>query len=659
MRLLSFSTDWNVFDEQSAVARRQRMMASMLERMEVFVPHGPKAIVHLAPNATMRGFGLGKILGAPRAILAALRLPQPDVVSAQDPFLIGLTAWAAARLSGAKLHVQIHTDVFSPAFAAHSAKNRTYTLLARFILRRADAVRVVSEHIKRSLEPLRLSVPVSVLPVFVDEGAISGAKALDRKKEYPDFQKIVLVVSRLESEKNIADAIQAFAHILKKQPGAGLIVVGDGSEAGMLKALAHELKLGDRAVFVGARNALPFYRAADVLLVTSRYEGYGMAIIEALVSGCPVVSYDVGVAREAGAIIASPEELPARAAAVLSEGRRAKLSLALPSEPEYRDMWRAEIGNALAGAGGAPQPRETRAEKARIGYVGQGFIGKNYADDMERRGYEVVRYALEEPYRANKDKIRDCDIVFIAVPTPTTPSGFDDSIVREALSLVGKGKTAIVKSTLLPGTTARLQKGFPEIFVFHSPEFLREATAAYDASHPERNIIGIPEDTPDARRRAEEALDALPSAPFRLVCSSLEAELVKYAGNSWLYTKVVYINLLYDLAQKLGADWEVVRDALAADPRIGRSHLDPVHQSGHGGKPARGAGGHCLIKDFEALRRLYREKTGDAHGMRVFDAIVAKNLQLLLSTGKDVDLVEGVYGKTGIPDIEDEQDGIR
>ena len=59
--------------------------------------------------------------------------------------------------------------------------------------------------------------------------------------------------------------------------------------------------------------------------------------------------------------------------------------------------------------------------KEKIGFIGQGFIGKNYADDFERRGFEVIRYALEEPYRANKEKIRECDIVFIAVPTPTTP----------------------------------------------------------------------------------------------------------------------------------------------------------------------------------------------------------------------------------------------
>ena len=87
-------------------------------------------------------------------------------------------------------------------------------------------------------------------------------------------------------------------------------------------------------------------------------------------------------------------------------------------------------------------------KKPLIGFIGQGFVGKAYADDFENRGFKNVRYALEEPYRNNKDLIKDCDIVFIAVPTPTTEKGFDDSIIRGAVKLVGKGKIAVIKSTI-------------------------------------------------------------------------------------------------------------------------------------------------------------------------------------------------------------------
>jgi len=504
-------------------------------------------------------------------------------------------------------------------------------------------VRVVSKRIADSLVARGFKQP-TVLPVFVDIENLTKAEPLERRSRYPDFKRIILVVSRLEKEKNVAASIRAFAEIAKVEPTAGLVIIGSGSERVALEALVIELGLTGKVVFEGAQDPFPFYKAADLVLVTSSYEGFGMVIVEALAGGCPVVSYDVGLAREAGAIIATPENVARVAIAVLSEGKRGKLSLNLPSEAEYRELWLADIMSATGferrASEKVPEGRPT------VGYVGQGFIGKNYADELEGRGYSVVRYSLEAPYRENKDKIQHCDIVFIAVPTPTTPTGFDDSIVREAVSLVGDGKAAVIKSTMLPSMTESIQKQYPKKIVMHSPEFLREATAAYDAAHPDRNIVGICADTPEVRSLAQKVISILPAAPFELVCSAVEAEFIKYAGNNWLYVKVVYINILYDFVHKLGGNYEHVRDAFAADPRMGRSHLDPVHQSGHGGPAGRGAGGHCFIKDFAAFRAMY-EKTfpADTMGIEVLKAMEQKNVKLLRDSGKDLDLLEGVYGK--------------
>lgn len=285
-----------------------------------------------------------------------------------------------------------------------------------------------------------------------------------------------------------------------------------------------------------------------------------------------------------------------------------------------------------------------RAKKPPIGFIGQGWIGKHYADDFERRSFPVVRYARRELYNGNREAIAKCDIVFIAVPTPTTPKGFDDSALREVLPLVGRGKTAVIKSTILPGSTKNLQRKNPGIFIMHSPEFLRETTAAHDAAHPDRNIIGIPKDTKEFRKRAKEVLAVLPKAPYELVCDSDDAELIKYAGNVFLYMKVIYANLLYDLSKKSGINFDTVRDAIAADPRIGSSHLNPIHRSGHGGISARGAGGHCFIKDFAAFAKLYEKKVGDALGVEVLRAIEEKNIALLKKSKKDLELLRGVYG---------------
>ena len=127
-----------------------------------------------------------------------------------------------------------------------------------------------------------------------------------------------------------------------------------------------------------------------------------------------------------------------------------------------------------------------------IGFIGQGWIGKNYADSFCDRGFNVVRYALEEPYIENKERIGDCDIVFIAVPTPTTEDGFNCDVLKKVISLVGKGKVAVIKSTIVPGTTEALQRENPEIIVLHSPEFLEEVKARHDSDNPKRNIIGLP-----------------------------------------------------------------------------------------------------------------------------------------------------------------------
>lgn len=274
----------------------------------------------------------------------------------------------------------------------------------------------------------------------------------------------------------------------------------------------------------------------------------------------------------------------------------------------------------------------------KIGFIGQGYIGKNYADDFERRGYTVVRYAVEPEYSMNKDAIKDCDMVFIAVPTPTTPAGFDDSIVRSVVKLVGKGKIAVVKSTIVPGTIASIQAENPDIFVFHSPEFLTKKTAAEDAAHPRRNIIGIPKETPEFRAAAQAVIDVLPAAPFSSIVSAEEAEMIKYASNAFYYTKVVFMNLLYDINQKMGGDWQHIRDAMAADPWIGNWHLEPVHKTG------RGAGGFCLIKDFAAFRMTYEKLIGESRGAELLRKIEDTNLELLLASNKDVEALTSTYG---------------
>lgn len=282
-------------------------------------------------------------------------------------------------------------------------------------------------------------------------------------------------------------------------------------------------------------------------------------------------------------------------------------------------------------------------KKLLVGFIGQGFIGKNMADNFEKRGYSVIRYSLEPKFIKNKNLIKNCDVVFMALPTPTTPKGFDNSLLKKAIKLVGKGKIAIIKSTILPGTTAKLQKENPKLYVMHSPEFLTEANAVFETANPERNIIGIPKNNSVFKQKAELVMSLLPKSSYLLVCSSFEAELIKYAGNSFFYLKIVFMNILYDYSEKIGANWDKISEAVSKDSRIGKSHMKPYHKTS--GKIGRGAGGHCFMKDFEAFIEGYsKSNKKDILGINFLKSTRNKNLDLLLSSKKDLDLLSGVYG---------------
>jgi len=283
------------------------------------------------------------------------------------------------------------------------------------------------------------------------------------------------------------------------------------------------------------------------------------------------------------------------------------------------------------------------SKKPLIGFIGQGWIGKNYASDFEKRGYTTVRYALEPEYVGNKERIKECDITIIAVPTPSTPKGFDASIVEDALKLIGKGKIAVIKSTIIPGTTIKFQKKNPGIVLMYSPEFLSESTAAHDAANPFSNIVGIPVDDAAHRKAAKEVLAVLPKSPFELVCSSTEAEFIKYSHNISGYTQIITFNILYDLAQKLGGNWDVVYSALSVDPYIPNRYSRPVHKTG------RGAGGGCFIKDYAAFRWHFEELLPNhKESIDVMRAMERKNIHLLATSKKDLHLLRGVYGHKAV-----------
>ncbi|TAK59944.1 MAG: UDP-glucose/GDP-mannose dehydrogenase family protein, partial [Dehalococcoidia bacterium] len=171
----------------------------------------------------------------------------------------------------------------------------------------------------------------------------------------------------------------------------------------------------------------------------------------------------------------------------------------------------------------------------------------------------------------------------------------DDSCVVDALDRLPGSKTVVLKSTVLPGMTDELQARYPQHRILFNPEFLREATAYRDLVRPDRQIVGC---TRASSAAAAGVMAILPRAPFERICPAREAEMAKYVANAFLAIKVSYANEVFDLCERIGVAYDGVRDIVAADRRIGGSHLD-VNDGGY-----RGYAGKCLPKDTRSLLEL-------------------------------------------------------
>jgi UDPglucose 6-dehydrogenase len=229
------------------------------------------------------------------------------------------------------------------------------------------------------------------------------------------------------------------------------------------------------------------------------------------------------------------------------------------------------------------------------------------------------------------------DIVMIAVNTPAMPDGNCDlsyvytavAQVRDALD----GPTIMVmKSTVPPGTGARLIKdylqGMPITYV-SNPEFLRAGQGVYDWYHPTRIVIGTNDN------RAADKLRLIYSgiqAPV-LVTDITSAEMIKYASNTFLATKVSFINEIANICEAVGANIDDVARGMGLDPRIGPAFL----QAGLG------YGGPCLPKDARALESLASSKGYDFKVLKA--AIEANARQRRLVVNKLKQLLGSLKGK--------------
>ncbi len=299
MKIISLGMGQKIFEEDSTVRQRMIEYGKIFDELHivVFTPNLERYNKqNIAPNVFLyptrskaRILYVFDFLNIVRQIIE--KIGNKDlVISTQDPFETGLVGLLLKLRFGLPLQVQIHTDFVNKFFIKHSVLNFIRLLISHLILPYADGVRVVSKKIRDSITDLSSSI--SILPILTTTNVQS------QSIEKPSIFSII-TVSRLESEKAISLGIKAFAKFLENGIKSRYVIVGDGSERKRLEKLAEELGVADKVYFVGWQNDIsPFYAGADAYLSTSLYEGYGMTLIEASLSGLPIIMTDTGLAGD-------------------------------------------------------------------------------------------------------------------------------------------------------------------------------------------------------------------------------------------------------------------------------------------------------------------------------------------------------------------------
>ena len=228
----------------------------------------------------------------------------------------------------------------------------------------------------------------------------------------------------------------------------------------------------------------------------------------------------------------------------------------------------------------------------KIIIVGYGFVGKAVFNALKTK-HEVV---IVDPQYTTTEISHHPDAagVIVCVPTPSLENGgCDASEIANVLDLCPAGMPVLIKSTVTPAVAEAMDEIYPYLRITYSPELLRAATANEDFLNQTYMILGGVD--PDAfwQTLFKTVLD---KCKIYFCCSPIEASVVKYATNSFLATKVAFFNNLYDLCKASHADYDVVRQLVTQDNRIGGSHTLVPGLDGE-----RGFGGACFPKDTAAF----------------------------------------------------------
>ena len=235
-----------------------------------------------------------------------------------------------------------------------------------------------------------------------------------------------------------------------------------------------------------------------------------------------------------------------------------------------------------------------------VGIIGQGYVGSAIKLGFQDH-YNVLTYDKFDLAKSTHPKISDLvsetNIIFVCVPTPmrkdgTCYTGIVEEVIRE-INETADDHIIVIKSTIPPGTTDRINKEYTNSTVIFNPEFLTEENFLDDFKNQNRIILGG--DRIGTNKLRQIYSKVFPKATI-VKTGAKHAEMVKYFTNTFLATKVSFANEMYNVCQQLDLDYDKVVEYATYDERLGKSHWAVPGPDGDFGY-----GGHCFPKDLSAI----------------------------------------------------------
>jgi nucleotide sugar dehydrogenase len=244
----------------------------------------------------------------------------------------------------------------------------------------------------------------------------------------------------------------------------------------------------------------------------------------------------------------------------------------------------------------------------KIGIIGNGFVGSSVAFGFSPQtgcDMEVKIYDKDKSKSKNTldEVVNDSDYIFLSVPTPSNEDGsisldilFD--VFKDIDNVIDyekeKQPVILIRSTVTPGTTEKIQIDYPRMYIVFNPEFLTERSAKFDFINQSRFIVG---GSWGSATKVEQLYKWRFGDSIPVIKTNFQtAEMIKYMNNCFFATKVSFLNEMYQIAEKCGVNWEEAIEGFVRDGRIGHSHMNVPGPDGKFG-----FGGSCFPKDIQAM----------------------------------------------------------